>query len=66
MNASPLVSVCMTTFNHAPYIARSIERALSQRTTFAVELVVSYECSADGTGRSAATMRRVTPTGSGW
>ena len=46
----PLVSVCMTAYNHAPYIGRAIEGVLSQRTTFAVELVLSDDCSTDGTG----------------
>lgn len=46
----PLVSVCMTAYNHAPYIARAIEGVLAQRTTFAVELVLSDDCSTDGTG----------------
>ena len=46
----PLVSVCMTAYNHAPYIGRAIEGVLSQRTTFAVELVLSDDCSPDGTG----------------
>ena len=32
MNAEPLVSVCMTAYNHAPYIGRAIEGVLSQRT----------------------------------
>ena len=50
MNAEPLVSVCMTAYNHAPYIGRAIEGVLSQRTTFAVELVLSDDCSTDGTG----------------
>ena len=46
----PLVSVCMTAYNHTPYIGRAIEGVLSQRTTFAVELVLSDDCSTDGTG----------------
>lgn len=47
--AAPLVSVCMTTYNHAPYLARAIEGVLSQRTTFGVELVLGEDCSTDGT-----------------
>ena len=47
---TPLVSVCMTAYNHTPYIGRAIEGVLSQRTTFAVELVLSDDCSTDGTG----------------
>lgn len=46
---TPLVSVCMTTYNHAAYIAQAIESVLTQRTAFGVELVVGEDCSADGT-----------------
>lgn len=46
---APLVSVCMTTYNHAPYLARAIEGVLSQCTTFGVELIVGEDCSTDGT-----------------
>ncbi len=45
----PLVSVCMTAYNHAPYIARAIEGVLAQRTNFGVELVVGEDCSQDNT-----------------
>jgi len=40
MNAEPLVSVCMTAYNHEPYLREAIEGVLAQRTDFAVELVV--------------------------
>ena len=49
MNTTPLVSVCMTTYNHAPYIARAIESVLAQRTSFAVELLLGEDCSSDST-----------------
>lgn len=45
----PLVSVCMTAYNHAPYIARAIESVLEQRTTFGVELLLGEDCSTDNT-----------------
>ena len=45
----PLVSVCMTTYNHEHYIAQAIESVLGQRTTFAVEVVVGEDCSTDST-----------------
>lgn len=45
----PLVSVCMTTYNHERYIAQAIESVLAQQTTFAVEVVVGEDCSADNT-----------------
>ena len=47
--SKPLVSVCMTAYNHAPYIARAIEGVLKQRTTFGVELIIGEDCSTDNT-----------------
>jgi glycosyltransferase involved in cell wall biosynthesis len=49
MNKEPLVSVCMVTYNHESYIARAIESVLMQKTDFPFELVVSDDCSSDGT-----------------
>lgn len=39
----------MTTYNHAPYIARAIESVLAQRTSFAVKLLLGEDCSSDST-----------------
>ena len=47
----PLLSVCMTTYNHERYIAQAIESVLGQRTTFAVDVVVGEDCSTDSTLR---------------
>ena len=47
----PLLSVCMTPYNHERYIAQAIESVLGQRTTFAVEVVVGEDCSTDSTLR---------------
>ncbi len=44
---TPLVSVCMTTYNHEAYIRQAIEGVLAQRTSFGVELVVGEDCSTD-------------------
>lgn len=46
---SPKVSVCMITYNHAPYIAQAIESVLMQETDFPVELVIGEDCSTDNT-----------------
>ena len=45
----PLLSVCMTTYNHENYIAQAIESVLNQQTDFAVEVVVGEDCSTDKT-----------------
>ena len=45
----PLVSVCMTTYNHEKFISQAIESVLCQRTTFGVEVVIGEDCSTDNT-----------------
>ena len=42
---TPLVSVCMTTYNHAPYLRQAVESVLSQQTSFDFELVLGEDCS---------------------
>lgn len=44
-----LVSVCVTAYNHAPYIAQCLESILAQRCDFGVEIVVGEDCSQDST-----------------
>ena len=51
---APLVSVCMTAYNHEAYLAEAIEGVLMQRTAFGVELVLGEDCSTD---RTAAICR---------
>ena len=48
-SATPLVSVCMTTYNHEAYLPRAIESVLAQQTAFDVELVIGEDCSTDRT-----------------
>ena len=43
----PLISVCMTTYNHAPYLRQAVESVLSQQTSFDFELVLGEDCSTD-------------------
>ncbi|WP_158275716.1 glycosyltransferase [Marinilabilia rubra] len=45
----PLVSVCMITYNHEPFIAEAIEGVLMQKTNFPVKLVIGEDCSTDKT-----------------
>ena len=44
-----MVSVCVTTYNHAPYIERAVESFLAQRCDFGVEIILSDDCSSDST-----------------
>lgn len=46
---APLVSVCMITYNHEPFIAQAIEGVVMQKTSFPVELVIGEDCSTDHT-----------------
>lgn len=48
-NSQPLLSVCLITFNHAPYIRQAIEGVLMQQTSFPIELIIADDCSTDGT-----------------
>ncbi len=45
----PLVSVCIITYNHAPYIAQCLDGVLMQQTSFPFEIVIGEDCSTDGT-----------------
>lgn len=45
----PLVSVCVTTYNHENYIAQALESLLAQRTEFGVEIIIGDDCSKDST-----------------
>lgn len=43
------LSVCLITYNHAPYIEEAIKSVLSQKLTLNWELIISDDCSTDGT-----------------
>ena len=45
----PVVSVCMITYNHEPYIRQAIECVMMQETDFEFELVIGEDCSQDKT-----------------
>ncbi len=45
----PQVSVCLTTYNHEPYVAQAVESVLAQRTSFAYELIIGEDDSSDRT-----------------
>ena len=46
---TPLVSVCVTTYNHEPYLADALDAILAQRCDFGVEIILGEDCSSDGT-----------------
>jgi glycosyltransferase involved in cell wall biosynthesis len=45
----PLVSVCVTTYNHKNYIAECLDGILMQKTTFPFEIILGEDESTDGT-----------------
>lgn len=51
---TPLVSVLMLTYNHAPYIAQAIESVLAQQTDYPFELIICDDASTDGARDVAA------------
>ena len=51
------VSVCMITYNHAPYIEQAIESIMMQQTSFRYELVIGEDCSKDNTREICLRMK---------
>lgn len=49
MNKTPDISVAMMTYFHEKYVAQAIESVLNQKTRYTFELVISDDCSTDGT-----------------
>lgn len=45
----PLVSVCITTYQHHEYIKRCVDSALDQETDFPFEIIIGEDESSDGT-----------------
>lgn len=45
----PLVSICVPTFQHAPYIATCLDGILAQETDFPFEILIGEDDSKDGT-----------------
>ena len=45
----PIVSVITITYNHEPYIAKTIEGVLMQQVNFPMEFIIAEDCSTDNT-----------------
>ncbi len=48
-NKDIVVSVCVTTYNHAPFLENSLISILTQETSFPFELIIGDDCSSDNT-----------------
>jgi glycosyltransferase involved in cell wall biosynthesis len=46
---SPIISVCLITYNHAPFLRQAIESILMQKHNFSWELIVADDNSTDST-----------------
>lgn len=46
---SPLISVCIITYNHERFIARAIESALKQKVNVPIEICIGEDASSDAT-----------------
>ncbi|MCX7549360.1 glycosyltransferase [Xanthomarina sp. F2636L] len=49
MIKKPHTSICLITYNQEVYIKQTIESILMQTTSFSIELIISNDCSTDGT-----------------
>src|SRR5580692_1551829 len=59
--AVPLLSVSITAYNSAEWLARALDSVLMQRTTFPIEIVIGDDCSQDGTVAIAHAYRDRNP-----
>lgn len=46
---TPLLSIVTITYNHEPFIAKTIEGVLMQQVNFPIELIIAEDCSTDNT-----------------
>ena len=49
MPATPLVSICCLTYNHANFIRDCLDGFLAQQTNFPIEILIHDDASTDGT-----------------
>ena len=49
--SGPVVSVCMTVYNHQGFLQQAIESIVSQITDFPYELIIGEDCSTDDSRR---------------
>jgi glycosyltransferase involved in cell wall biosynthesis len=61
MENRPMVSVCMITYGHGPFIRQAIEGVLAQECDFPVELVIGEDCGPDETRMICEEMARANP-----
>lgn len=57
----PMVTVLVVTYQHAAFIRQAVESILSQRTSFAFEILIREDCSTDGTQAILLELQRSHP-----
>jgi len=57
----PKVSVCLVTFNHAPFIRQALDGVLMQETDFLIEVCIGEDKSSDGTREICITYAKRHP-----
>ena len=57
----PVVSVVMITYNHENFIEESVEGVMMQECDFPVELIISEDCSTDGTRAKCIELKNKYP-----
>lgn len=62
-HAAPLLSVCMITYKHEPFIRQSIESVIEQDTDFEFVLLINDDCSPDNTPEVVARVMAEHPKG---
>jgi glycosyltransferase involved in cell wall biosynthesis len=45
---NPKVSICLITYNHAPFIEQCLQSIIDQETSFEFEIILGDDCSKDG------------------
>lgn len=55
---APYVSVCVLSYNHAPFIEQALRSVLQQTASFSIEVVLVDDCSTDGTSELAQEILR--------
>ncbi len=61
VSSVPLVSMVCDTYNQAPFIGKTLEGFLMQKTTFPVEIVVHDDASTDGTAEIVSRYEKEHP-----
>ncbi len=61
LNHGPMISVCMITYNHGPYIARAIEGIMAQELPYIYELIIGEDHSTDSTRKTCLYFERMHP-----